>query len=110
MDSVLLDTVSDSFLSDRFDISQILSVSLAMQNQNLVVSLTPVKDSFTSVIDTVELLTPVKHSKTKEAPLTCVVYTGEKFLTGVNNSGNAYTEIMEYSSMVSMTLAKLTPK
>jgi hypothetical protein len=35
------------------------------------------------------LLTPVNHAKIKKATLTSVIDTSKKFLSGVNNAGNA---------------------
>jgi acyl-CoA reductase-like NAD-dependent aldehyde dehydrogenase len=59
-----------------------------MRSQDLVVLLTPVKDSFTDVVDTGEEffsgVTLVKHTKTAKVSLTGVVDTGEKILTSVN--------------------------
>jgi hypothetical protein len=41
-------------------------------------------------------LTPVKLSKTLKVSLTGVVDTGKELFTGVNDTGNACTEIIEY--------------
>ncbi len=69
-------------------------MSLTVRGQKLAVSLTVVKDGFTIVADTHEellrvSLTPVKHSKTTKPLLTNVIDTADKFLTGVNEAGNA---------------------
>ncbi len=67
-----------------------------------MVSLTPVKEAFTIVIDNGgEFLSGVvgtagAHSKTVKASLTGVVDSSEKFLSRVNDAGNtSFTDVID---------------
>jgi hypothetical protein len=73
-----------NLISNRFNISVIETV-----NQNLVVLLTLIKDSFNGVFDTSEELL-VKCSKAVKACIANVIDTGGKSLTGMNDTGIAW--------------------